>query len=191
MANKRRGYYTLKLGGKNRTMHFSMNFWANFTDELNISLEKIGEVFSDGVSISSIRALVYSGLKAYDQEEGNEIDYNQFKVGVWLEDFQAEKLNEMIEAMMESRILGNDLNMGVSRNVKKTTKVGANLQWEQTRYLAMMMFNVNCNKRGQMITPEKLFPLPQDVYLDKGSPKSTKEELIAFKKILEKHKPSK
>jgi hypothetical protein len=124
MANKRRGYYTLKLGGKSRTMHFSMNFWANFTDELNISLEKIGEVFSDGVSISSIRALVYSGLKAYDQEEGNEIDYNQFKVGVWLEDFQAEKLNEMIEAMMESRILGNDLNMGVSRNVKKTSKVG-------------------------------------------------------------------
>ena len=124
MANKRRGYYTLKLGGKNRTMHFSMNFWANFTDELNISLEKIGEVFSDGVSISSIRALVYSGLKAYDQEEGNEINYNQFKVGVWLEDFQAEKLNEMIEAMMESRILGNDLNMGVSRNVKKTSKVG-------------------------------------------------------------------
>ena len=124
MANKKRGYYTLKIGGKMRTMHFSMNFWANFTDELNISLEKIGEVFSDGVSISSIRALVYSGLKAYDQEEGNEIDYNQFKVGVWLEDFQAEKLNEMIEAMMESRILGNDLNMGVSRNVKKTSKVG-------------------------------------------------------------------
>ena len=105
-------------------MHFSMNFWANFTDELNISLEKIGEVFSDGVSISSIRALVYSGLKAYDQEECNEIDYNQFKVGMWLEDFKAEKLNEMIEAMMQSRILGNDLNMGVSRNVKKTTKVG-------------------------------------------------------------------
>ena len=43
---------------------------------------------------------------------------------MWLEDFKAEKLNEMIEAMMQSRILGNDLNMGVSRNVKKTTKVG-------------------------------------------------------------------
>ncbi len=124
MANKRRGYYTLKIGGKNRTMHFSMNFWANFTDELNISLEKIGGVFSEGVSISSIRALVYSGLKAHDQEQGNEIDYNQFKVGMWLEDFEAEKLNEMIDAMMESRILGNNLNMGVSRNIKKTTKVG-------------------------------------------------------------------
>ena len=124
MANKKRGYYTLKIGGKSRTMHFSMNFWANFTDELNISLEKIGEVFSDGISISSIRALVYSGLKAYDQEQGNEIDYNQFKVGIWLEDFKAEELNEMVNSMMESRILGNDLNMGVSRNIKKTTKVG-------------------------------------------------------------------
>ncbi len=43
---------------------------------------------------------------------------------MWLEDFEAEKLNEMIDAMMESRILGNNLNMGVSRNIKKTTKVG-------------------------------------------------------------------
>jgi len=31
MANKKRGYYTLKLGNKNRTLHFSMNFWANLT----------------------------------------------------------------------------------------------------------------------------------------------------------------
>lgn len=66
MANKKRGYYTLNLGGKQRVMHFSMNFWANFTDILDISLEKIGEVFENGVSIKSLRALVYSGLLAYD-----------------------------------------------------------------------------------------------------------------------------
>ena len=92
MANKKRGYYTLNLGGKQRVMHFSMNFWANFTDMLGISLEKIGDVFADGVSITSLRALVYSGLLAYDQEEGNEIDYNEFKVGMWLEDFDGENI---------------------------------------------------------------------------------------------------
>ena len=124
MATRKRGYYTIKLGGKNRTMHFSMNFWANFTDMLGISLEQIGSAFEKGISISLIRAVIYSALLAYDQEEGNEVDYTEFKVGAWLEDVDAEKLQDIIEAMFESKILGNDLNMGIQRNVKRTTKQG-------------------------------------------------------------------
>ena len=96
-----------------------MNFWANFTDLLNIPLDKIGEIFEGGISISAIRGLVYSALLAYDQEENNEIDYNEFKVGAWLEDMTQSDLEKMINAMMESRILGNDLNMGIERNPKK------------------------------------------------------------------------
>ena len=46
---KQRGYYTLKIGGKNRTLHFSMNFWATYTDLLGISLDEIGGVFEKGV----------------------------------------------------------------------------------------------------------------------------------------------
>ncbi len=107
-----------------RTMHFSMNFWSNFTEQLNLPLDKIGDVFSGGMSIKGIIALIYSGLLAYDQEEGNEIDYNEFKVGIWLEDFDSEKLNDVVSSMLESRILGNDLNMGINRKVTKTTKVG-------------------------------------------------------------------
>ena len=122
MANKKRGYYTLKIGGKMRTMHFSMNFWSNFTEFLQVPLDKIGDVFSQGVSIKAIIGLVYSGLLAHDQEQGNEIDYNEFKVGMWIEDFDADKLTDVVKSMMESRILGNDLNMGVARNIKKTTK---------------------------------------------------------------------
>jgi len=124
MANKKRGYYTIKLGGKNRVMHFSMNFWANFTDLLGISLDEIASIFEKGVSIKMIRSLIYSALLANDQENNNEIDYNKFSVGMWLEDFDANKLDEVVKAMMESRILGNDLNAGLNRNVKQTTKKG-------------------------------------------------------------------
>lgn len=56
-----------------------------------------------------------------------------------------------------------------------------NLQWEQTRYLATMIHNVNCQKKQHMIKAEKLFPLPQDKYLKSGEPKSTKEQFLAFK----------
>lgn len=124
MANKKRGYYSIVLGGKKRTMHFSMNFWANFTEILNVPIDKIGDIFSKGVNISTIRALIYSALLAYDQENNNEINYNVYTVGAWLEDFESEKIEDVISAMMESKILGNDLNVGIKRTVTKTTKKG-------------------------------------------------------------------
>jgi hypothetical protein len=66
--------------------------------------------------------------------------------------------------------------------------IKSNITWEQTRYLAAMLFNVNCNKKGQMITPDKLFPLPQDIYLGRGKPKSTKEQFLKFKNKVDKSK---
>jgi|TARA_R100000149_G_C5774948_1_gene73611 hypothetical protein len=122
MANRKRGFYTVKLGGKNRTLHFSMNFWANFTDEMDLPIDKIGSVFEGGVSITAIRALVYSALLANEQEQGNEIDFTIFKVGTWLDDLDASELESIVEAMTESKILGNDLNAGIKRNVTKSTK---------------------------------------------------------------------
>lgn len=52
--------------------------------------------------------------------------------------------------------------------------------------MSTMIYNVNCQKKAQMIKPDKLFPLPQDVYLEKGKPKSTKEEQEAFEKRVAK-----
>jgi hypothetical protein len=124
MANRKRGFYTVKLGGKNRTLHFSMNFWANFTEEMDLPIDQIGNVFQGGVSITAIRALVYSALLANEQEQGNEIDFTKFSVGAWLEDLDASELEKIVEAMTESKILGNDLNAGIKRNVTKSTKAG-------------------------------------------------------------------
>jgi hypothetical protein len=112
---KQRGYYTLKIGGKNRTLHFSMNFWATFTELLGISLDELGDVFQKGVSLKAIINIIYVGILTYDQENKKEIDYDNFDVGNWLEDITAEEIEKVIQAMTESRILGNDLNAGISR----------------------------------------------------------------------------
>ena len=119
--NKKRGYYTFEIGGKNLPLHFSMNFWANFTDELGISLDEIGDIFGKGISLITLRALFHSAILAFDQEEKNPIDYDIYDVGSWLEDVDASKIEEIVQAMTESRILGNDLNQGIERNPKTTS----------------------------------------------------------------------
>lgn len=121
MANKQRGYFTIKLGGKNRTMHFSMNFWAAFTDELGISIGDIDKVFNNQINFTTIRALVYAGILAYDQEEGNQIDYNVYKVGAWCDDLTTDDFTAITDALTQSRVLGNDLNGGISRKQVKST----------------------------------------------------------------------
>jgi len=120
--NKKRGYYTLNIGGKSRSMHFSMNFWANFTDLLGITLDKVGKLFESGVSITALRSLIYSAILAYDQEQKNVIDYDEYDVGNWLEDINAEEIEKIIGAMGESKILGNSMNAGLERNPKDPKK---------------------------------------------------------------------
>lgn len=75
--------------------------------------------------------------------------------------------------------------LGEAHNIKQ------NLEWERIRYVATMLYNVNVNKRANMITPDKLFPLPQDEYLnkDKGKPKSTREQFEKFMAQVNRAKP--
>jgi len=58
------------------------------------------------------------------------------------------------------------------------------LQWEQTRYLATMIHNVNCQKKSQMLKPEELFKLPVDNKRKKerDKPKSTYEQMKQFER---------
>ena len=93
--NKQRGYYSLKIGGEQRTMHFSMNFWASLTETLDVAIEELDKVFTGKLQLSSIRAIIYCGLLAYDQEEGNEIDYNIYKVGSWLDELPQDEFQNM------------------------------------------------------------------------------------------------
>jgi hypothetical protein len=98
--NSKRGYVEVEIGGKKRTLHFSMNFWCHFTESLNIGLNDLDKYFTEGINVSTI---------IYD-------------VGSWLEDFDSKQLTEVMNTLSQSRILGNDLNMGIQRNVKNQKK---------------------------------------------------------------------
>jgi hypothetical protein len=64
--------------------------------------------------------------------------------------------------------------------------VNVNLHWEMHRFTSTTIINSQATKRSQLITPDKLFPLPQDVFLEKGKPKSTPEQFKAFLDQIEK-----
>ena len=99
-----------------------MNFWAMFTDVMNISLDELGTLFVNGVSLKAIINIVYVGILTYDQENKKEIDYNSFDVGNWLENVNTEQIEKIVQTMTESRILGNDLNAGLDRKEDTTKK---------------------------------------------------------------------
>lgn len=118
MANKNKGYIDINVGGKKRTLHFSMNFWSEFTEQMGISLQDIGGAFENGISIKGLRALVYSAILANDQENGKNVDYNIYTVGTWLDDLQPDSINEIVNTMLESKILGNSLNQQAVKPAK-------------------------------------------------------------------------
>tara|TARA_R110000751_G_scaffold53310_1_gene115558 strand:+ start:632 stop:1006 length:375 start_codon:yes stop_codon:yes gene_type:complete len=119
-VNTKKGFYTIKLGGVSRTLHFSMNFWVELTEHLDISLQELGEAFGDKMALSGIRGIIYCGMLAYDKENGNEIKYNVYDVGNWLEDLNQEDVGNIMRVMTETKVLGNQLNAGVERTQKKT-----------------------------------------------------------------------
>ena len=89
-------------------------------------------------------------------------DYYIGQIGITPNDFWA-------NTWKENQLLG------------ESYQIKQNLEWERTRYIAMMLFNTNVDKRANMITPDKLFSLPQDVYLERGKPKSTREQFEKLK----------
>jgi len=48
--------------------------------------------------------MIYAGLIAYDQENKQVIDYDQFDVGVWMEDVNNESIEMIVSTLLESRI---------------------------------------------------------------------------------------
>lgn len=116
------GYYTLPNG---RKLHFSINAWYNLEQDAGLSpqayLEEFGneagkEEPNEFLLLDLITDLVYAALKAYDQEEGNEIDYNRFKVRSELVQMDGEELAGLNNAMLSNSSI--DTSLGKRKVVK-------------------------------------------------------------------------
>ncbi len=108
------GYYKLK--GVNKWLHFSMNCWVNLKQDSGKDIGTFGKEYDDADTIGKFMILTevaYAAAKAYDQEEGNDIDYNIFKVRTWMEALKEDDAKDFMLAMSHS------INLPVGKKVAK------------------------------------------------------------------------
>ena len=90
MKTIERGYFKLEFDEGAKWMHFSMTFLNQLKEiageDIMELIEKLNELENQPVGdiYAIVTCLCYAGLRAYDLEEDNEIDYNEYKVANWL-----------------------------------------------------------------------------------------------------------
>ena len=91
MKIKERGYYELKWGDQSKWMHLaSRTFIGQIQEVTGKDIVAFGKDLSSTddkpqqEQFDKITDLVHAGFRAYDLEEGIDIDYNAYKVGNWL-----------------------------------------------------------------------------------------------------------
>ena len=114
---KQRGYLQLDTPDGAKWMHFSMNALVNLKNSTGLDVATWGQELDKADTLDQgvmICDLIHSGMLAFDQEEGNNVDYNVFKVRNWA-----------IEAMNNDDNLAKDifevltLSMGKPKEGKK------------------------------------------------------------------------
>ncbi len=119
---EQKGYYTLPNGQK---MHFSINAWFNLEKDAGMSPQQYMTEFGEEASqeepnefrlLDLLTDLVYASCKAYDQEEGNEITYNRFKIRGELVKMNGEELAGLNNNMLSNSTI--ETSLGKRRVVK-------------------------------------------------------------------------
>ena len=113
------GYYTLSNGV---TLHFSMNTWYNLKEDTGKDISEYSQYLQTGSDIEKAFALaeiVYASAKAHDQEEGNEIDYNIYKVRGWFGSIIDEKAIQGITKALMWNSESGKANLGKKKTGEK------------------------------------------------------------------------
>ena len=125
-SNDKRGVYTLKVDNKDINLLFSMNFWRILSQE-GLEMEDLGTALSGGngliKQLESLSKMVIAAGKSYAVKHKTQFKYNIDEVFEWFEDdITSIQVSEMTEIMMSTKLFGNAINQGVSRENEGKTK---------------------------------------------------------------------
>ena len=135
--NKRRGYYDLTIKYSKVTGfdsndeeiieesdlrlrgHFSINFWSSIEEKYKAKdLMAVFSIFSEGITMSKFKDLVYFSHMAYCSETGAIAKFvNMEQCGQIIEQMSQEQRGEVTEALLKSQVLQEILE--VTENEKK------------------------------------------------------------------------
>lgn len=105
------GYIDVKIGDMTKTAHFSMNFIKNLRD-MGHTLESIGEMMQDADFFGhyiGMSKVLYAAFKAYDRENGLEVDYNEENCLEWVINLDNSQVTEFHEVMVYAVTLNEKL----------------------------------------------------------------------------------
>ena len=125
-TNERKGIFTFKVGDKDISLLFSMNFWR-LLGKQGVKIESLAEELdgSKGVvyMLETMAKILTAGGQCYAVKYKTEFEYAEDEIFDWFEeDINETVIKEMIETMMETKVFGNSLNQGVKRGEPGKTK---------------------------------------------------------------------
>jgi hypothetical protein len=113
--NKYKGLCEITIGGEKRSLKFNMNTYAIFCEKMDIDIEDFGAVFLDKRKLKATITLIWAGLASYAESKGeNALGYHE--VSDYMDDISEEDYAIVLDTLLKSRELKNDVNNGLLRN---------------------------------------------------------------------------
>lgn len=96
----------VKIGGKERGVKFGTNATAKFCELQGIDLTGYSlllmQIANGSIKMSDIRDLVYAGLWAYCKSNKEEVDFDLYDVGDWLDEIELDEMKKIYDALAAS-----------------------------------------------------------------------------------------
>ena len=91
-----RGEVEVSIGGRSRLVKFGTNQLALFTQKHNLQLSEVS------FGMEHIRDLIWSGLVAGAKMRKEDIDFDEWQVGEWIDEMEEAEFNKIIDAFNNS-----------------------------------------------------------------------------------------
>lgn len=113
--NKYKGICEITFDGEKKSLIFNMNTYAIFCEKMDIDINDFGDVFLDSRKLKATITLIWAGLVSY-AERNDEKSYTYHEVADLMDDISEEDYSTILDTLMKSRELKNDVNNGLKRN---------------------------------------------------------------------------